>query len=318
MPPKKHVMHVNMTNTRSVFIVKFHASHTHTLSLDEDHECVNNSCPLDVLARQRKKDEKREKKPFAKHQVLFVPRVTSPYTHPTAPIESQQNILLVGCFRMVCDQEQGTENQKIKKQSIVDQVQKKKLQSLFRPKKISSLGPRTSRKKISRAFLAKKEKEKIKKNPKIQRNPIHKTPSLFCPSCCIAMHPPPPPLESQQKTCVFWTVCMACDRELAEKGGGEKHSRRKKPIAKRQVLFVPLVVSLCSHQHFHLKANKRLYWWDVLGWGAIESRRRKWAVERHDGEPKKGEIHTTTTPSPFALLLHRHGWRGMCLRVGVF
>jgi len=221
-------MHVNMTNTRSVFIVKFHASHTHTLSLDEDHECVNNSCPLDVLARQRKKDEKREKKPFAKHQVLFVPRVTSPYTHPTAPIESQQNILLVGCFRMVCDQEQGTENQKIKKQSIVDQVQKKKLQSLFRPKKISSLGPRTSRKKISRAFLAKKEKEKIKKNPKIQRNPIHKTPSLFCPSCCIAMHPPPPPLESQQKTCVFWTVCMACDRELAEKGGGETARWRAK------------------------------------------------------------------------------------------
>jgi len=74
-----------------------------------------------------------------------------------------------------------------------------------------------------------------------RKTPFAKRQVLFAPLVCIAMHPPTPPLESQQKTCVFLIVCMACDREPAGKRAGEKHPMRKTPSAKRQVLFASLV-----------------------------------------------------------------------------
>jgi len=68
--------------------------------------------------------------------------------------------------------------------------------------------------------------------------------------CCIAMHPPTPPLESQQKTCVFWTVCMVCDRELAEKKGRRRNTRGEKNPSQNAKSFLLLVL----HRHATINA----------------------------------------------------------------
>jgi len=80
---------------------------------------------------------------------------------------------------------------------------------------------------------------------------------------------------------------------LAEKRGSEKHlcgqKRRENPHRKTQVLFAPRVASPRTHQHLHLKANKRLGCWDVFEMvcdrDTAEGERRG---KKHSGSQKGG------------------------------
>jgi len=89
--------------------------------------------------------------------------------------------------------------------------QKKNLQPCSPKKKFSSR-PREKKNLLSPMGLV-GENGKEKKNPSTKKKTITKTQVLFCPSCCVDTHQPTPPLESQQKTCVFGIVGTTCDQE---------------------------------------------------------------------------------------------------------
>jgi len=114
-----------------------------------------------------KKGEK--KNPFTKRQVLLAPPIASPSITNSTNRKPTKNFV-GGMFWGWCaikNREQRTK--KIKKHSNVAQIQKK-IQTRFRQKKNFLLD---LSEKISRAFLAKKEKEKIKKKIPRSRGKTH-------------------------------------------------------------------------------------------------------------------------------------------------
>ena len=174
---------------------------------------------------------KREKNPFAKHQVLFVPRVASPCTHQQHQSKANKRFVFFGCLEKGCAAKNKTENQKIKKNSRSPSRSKKKTPISVSPKK-NFLSGLSGKKNLS--SLGEKGKRENKKKIPRSRNPVQKTPSLFYSSCCIAMHHQRPPLESQQKTCVFWTFGIEIWRR---KRATTKKHWEKKPHRKTPSLF---------------------------------------------------------------------------------
>jgi len=80
---------------------------------------------------------------------------------------------------------------------------------------------------------------------------------------------------------------LAKERKKKSKARNEKKSKlqRKKPIHKTPSPFCSAYRIANHHQQHQSKANKRLYWWDVLGWCAIERREQRTTMIKKNNRP---------------------------------
>jgi len=109
------------------------------------------------------------------------------------------------------------------------------------------------------------------------------------------------------KRLVFFGLSAWCVIETrAGKDDGEPKKIKKTHSQNAKSFLLPLSASPRIHQQHQSKANKKLYWWDVLGWCAIESRRRKGAMKSTRAAKKGEKIRSQNAKSFLFLFPHRH------------